>query len=128
MLTTASFFETGVDETSGIILKNEDGQMATISLTMRAKQPKRGVVAGEKGYIEVDLFPRADQAKIVWTESGETEIIHAGNSADALVYEAQDMEDYINNGTGERNLDLVRDVMKTLTSVRNAWGMVYPFE
>lgn len=128
MLTTASFLETGVDETSGIILKNEDGQMATISLTMRAKQPKRGVVAGEKGYIEVDLFPRADQAKIVWTESGETEIIHAGNSADALVYEAQDMEDYINNGTGERNLDLVRDVMKTLTSVRNAWGMVYPFE
>lgn len=45
ILTTANYFETGVDETSGIILRNPDGQMAVMALTMRAKQPKRGVVA-----------------------------------------------------------------------------------
>ena len=52
VLTTANYFETGVDETSEILLKNPDGEMAVMALTMRAKQPKRGVVAGEKGFIE----------------------------------------------------------------------------
>lgn len=128
VLTTANYFETGVDETSGIILKNPEGQMAVIALTMRAKQPKRGVVAGEKGYIEVDVYPRADKAKIVWTEDGREEIIELGESDQALVYEATDMEDYIENGTGEENLQMIRDVMHTLSAVRNQWGMKYPFE
>lgn len=128
VLTTANYFETGVDETSGIILKNPEGQMAVIALTMRAKQPKRGVVAGEKGYIEVDVYPRADKAKIVWTEDGREEIIELGESDQALVYEAADMEDYIENGTGEENLQMIRDVMHTLSAVRNQWGMRYPFE
>ena len=48
VLTTANYFETGVDETSEILLKNPDGEMAVMALTMRAKQPKRGLVAGEK--------------------------------------------------------------------------------
>ena len=51
ILTTANYFETGVDETSGIILRNPDGQMAVMALTMRAKQPKRGVVACEDGFM-----------------------------------------------------------------------------
>ncbi|WP_339191775.1 hypothetical protein [Bacillus sp. FSL K6-1003] len=38
-----------VDEQSGVILKNTDNEMAVISLTMRAKMPKRGVVAEENG-------------------------------------------------------------------------------
>ncbi|NRZ17617.1 hypothetical protein DFR94_004515 [Clostridium beijerinckii] len=55
-LTTVKKFETGVDEQSGIILKNSDDEMAVISLTMRAKQPKRGIVCGELGYITVENF------------------------------------------------------------------------
>ncbi|MEC1682160.1 hypothetical protein P4T79_06950 [Bacillus mojavensis] len=49
ILSTAKPTDTGVDEQSGIILKNADNEMAVISLTMRAKMPKRGVVAGENG-------------------------------------------------------------------------------
>lgn len=128
VLTTANYFETGVDETSGIVLKNPDQQMAVIALTMRAKQPKRGVVACEKGYIEVDVYPRADKAKIVWTEDGHVEEITAGESARALEYEALDMEEYVRQGSDKENLDMIRDVMKVLSSVRNQWGLVYPFE
>lgn len=40
ILTTANYFETGVDETSGIILRNPDGQMAVMALTMRASSLK----------------------------------------------------------------------------------------
>ena len=41
----------GVDDQSGILLKNPQGEMATIALTFQAKQPKRGVAAFERGYI-----------------------------------------------------------------------------
>lgn len=72
ILTTANYFETGVDETSGIILRNPDGQMAVMALTMRAKQPKRGVVACEDGFIEIYNYPRGDKATITYTNDGHT--------------------------------------------------------
>ena len=128
VLTTANYFETGVDETSGIILRNPEGEMAVIALTMRAKQPKRGVVAGEKGYIKVNNYPRGDKATITYTEDGRVEVIEAGNTEFALDYEVQDMENYINNNDGKQNLTYIRDVMATLTEIRSQWGMVYPFE
>ncbi len=128
VLTTANFFETGVDETSGIILRNNEGEMAVMALTMRAKQPKRGVVAGELGYIEIDVYPRACKATITYTEDGCTEVIEAGQSDLALQYEVQDMQDYIANQSGDDNLTIIRDVMETLTEIRMQWGMKYPFE
>lgn len=128
VLTTANYFETGVDETSGIILKNPDGEMAVMALTMRAKQPKRGVVAGEKGYIEICEYPRAARATITYTEDGHTEVIEEGKTEEALQYEVRDMQEYIWNQSGEENLQIIRDVMEILTAVRNQWGMVYPFE
>ena len=128
VLTTANYFETGVDETSGILLENPDGEMAVMALTMRAKQPKRGVVAGEKGFIEIYDYPRAAKATITYTETGKTEVIEEGDSTKALQYEVADMQNYVWNNGGEENLAIVRDVMETLTSIRNQWGMVYPFE
>ncbi len=128
VLTTANYFETGVDETSGIILKNNEDEMAVMALTFRARQPKRGVIACEKGYIEVNEYPRADSAVIVYTEGGHKEILEAGESSKALDYEIMDMEDYVTNQSGEENLQIVRDVMATLTAIRKQWGMVYPFE
>ena len=144
VLTTANYFETGVDETSGILLKNPDGEMAGIALTLRAKQPKRGVIAGEEGYIEIENYPRADRAKIVYTKDGRTETVSAGDTNDALLYEAEDMQAYVagirarqkgcpdrcknTDGSYETNLNYICDVMDTLSAIRNQWGMVYPFE
>lgn len=128
VLTTANYFETGVDETSGIILKNPDGQMAVMALTMRAKQPKRGVIAGEEGYIEINNYPRGDKAVVTYTKDGHQEEIIAGESEKALQYEIIDMQNYIENHSGDDNLTYIRDVMATLTTIRNQWGMVYPFE
>jgi len=128
VLTTANYFETGVDETSGIILRNSEGQMAVMALTMRAKQPKRGVVAGELGYIEINNYPRGDKATITYTSDGHVETIELGETEKALDYEVLDMQNYINNGTGEQNLTYIRDVMATLTQIRKQWGMIYPFE
>ena len=123
VLTTVKYFETGVDEQSGIILKNSRDEMAVMALTMRAKQPKRGVVAGEKGYIEVNNYPRADRAVIVYTEDGRTEELACGEMGRALCYEVEDMEAAVSHGGGQLELEYTRDVMHILTEVKRQWEM-----
>lgn len=128
--TTVKFFETGVDEESGIILKNSQGQMAVISLSMRAKQPKRGLVSGTKGYFEISNYPRGTRADITYTQSAHEEThdeVSAGDSSKALEYEVQDFEKYVEQGHDNGELEKSRRVAHILTSVRTAWGMTYPF-
>lgn len=59
-----------MDEESVIVLKNKEGEMASITLTMQAKQPKRALISGDKGYIEVYDYPRGDKAVFVETATG----------------------------------------------------------
>ncbi|CCI81069.1 Gfo/Idh/MocA family protein [Lactobacillus hominis] len=131
ILTTVKFFETGVDEQSGIILKNTKDQMAVMALSMRAKQPKRGVVSGTKGYVEINQYPRATQTEITYTASAHEEThetITAGDSSKALEYEVRDMQRYVEQGHDEGQLEMSHDVAHILTSVRTSWGMKYPFD
>lgn len=131
ILTTVKFFETGVDEQSGIILKNSKDEIAVMALSMRAKQPKRGVVSGTKGYVEISNYPRAVEADITYTSDAHGEIhekITAGDSAKALEYEVADMQRYIEQGHDNGQLALSRDVAHILNSVRTSWGMKFPFE
>ncbi|MFT8363431.1 MAG: Gfo/Idh/MocA family oxidoreductase [Sporolactobacillus sp.] len=131
VLTTVKYFETGVDEQSGIILKNLDDQIAVMALSMRAKQPKRGVISGTKGYIELSNYPRATEAALTITEDAHTEthdVITAGDASLALHYEVQDMQRYIDQGHDDGEFALSCDIMSILTNVRNQWGMKYPFD
>ena len=119
---------TKVDEQAGLLLTNAEGQMATVMLSLHSKQPKRGMVSGEKGYIEVMEYPRAWEAKITYTDSGKTELIKAGENADALAYELADMEKAINGDPSCMHLDYTKDVMDMMTEFRKSWGFTYPEE
>ena len=121
VLSAVKRFETGVDEQSGIVFMGENGQMAVIALSMRAKQPKRGVVAGELGYIEVAEYPRADRAAIVYTADGRREEIACGDSKKALEYEVEDMEKAVSGHLVSESMVLSRDVMWLLSSVQKQW-------
>ena len=41
---------TGVDEQAGLLLTNEEGQMASVMLSLHSKQPKRGMISCERLY------------------------------------------------------------------------------
>lgn len=131
---------TGVDEQDSILLMNPDGEMASVIISLHAKQPKRGTISFDKGYVEIFDYPRGDKAVITYTADGHKEEITAGNTADALSYEVLDMEkavdimrsdssagalDKVNSIT---HLDYTRDVMQIMTRCRNDWGMKYPEE
>ncbi len=119
---------TGVDEQAGLLLMNNDGQMASVMLSLHSKQPKRGMVSCEKGYIEIMEYPRAWEASITYTDSGKTEVVRAGDNSDALAYELADMERAINGEAECMHLTYTKDVMDMMTEFRNTWGFRYPEE
>lgn len=121
--------ETGVDIAGGLVCRNGSGQLGVISLTMHSKQPKRAVISFDKCYIEVDQYPRADRARIVWTEDGHIEEVAAGEEAYALCYEMADLERAVaGDQDAARLIDYAADVMRIMTDARAAWGVVYPEE
>ena len=128
VLSQVKYAETGVDEQASILLKNKEEEMATVILSLHAKQPKRGTISFDKGYVEIFEYPRGMEAKITYTADGHCETISAGQTKDALLYEVEDMEKAIEGDTALMHLDYTKDVMKIMTDIRKSWGMKYPEE
>lgn len=128
VLSQVKLAPTGVDEQVGILLSNDAGEMATIALTLHAKQPKRGTIAYDKGYIELYEYPRGQKAVITYTEDSSQEIIEAGETAKALSYEVADMEKAVAGIENTMHLAYTQDVMEIMTQLRKEWGLVYPEE
>lgn len=128
MVSQVKLAPTGVDEQAGILLTNREGEMATVTLSLHAKQPKRGTIAYDKGYIELYEYPRGQKAVITYTEDGSQEVIEAGETAKALQYEVLDMEAAVAGRENHLYLNYSRDVMDLMTQLRKDWGLVYPEE
>lgn len=126
--TQVLYAPTGVDEQASMLLKNEQGEMATVMLSLHAKQPKRGMLSFDKAYVELMEYPRGDKAVITWTEDGRKEEIVAGETANALCYEIEDMERTVAGQRDFMHLDYTVDVMALMTKARQDWGMRYPEE
>ena len=119
---------TGVDEEASMLLENNAGQLATLMLSMHSKQPKRGMISCEKGYIEVMEYPRAQEAVFTDAVTGEKAVIAKGSTDDALWYELSDMEAAVKGDTSRLHIDYTEDVMKIMTDFRKQWGLTYPEE
>ena len=122
------FAQTGADEQSTIIIENEKEQMASVTLSLHAKQPKRATICYDNAYMEIFEYPRADKAVITYTDDGRTEEITAGKLENALFYELENMENAVKNGKNTMRLDYTIDVMNIMTKLRNDWNMKYPEE
>ncbi len=128
ILSQVKYAPTGVDEQASILLKNKEEEMATVILSLHAKQPKRGTISFEKGYVELYEYPRGDEAVITYVENGQIETVKAGDTNDALSYEVEDMEAAIDGRTELMCLEYTKDVMDIMTQIRKEWGMKYPEE
>ena len=87
------------------------------------------VITCEKAYIEIMEYPRADQASIVWTETGAREELQVGNTAQALSYVLADMERAVAGDEYARSqIGTSADVMELMTNLRADWNFKYPEE
>ena len=128
ILSQVKFAPTGVDEQASILLKNQQEEMATVILSLHAKQPKRRTISFDKGYVEVFEYPRSANAQIVWTDGNRREELAAGDTENALRYEVEDMEAAVSGERNDMYLDYTIDVMDIMTKIRNDWNMKYPEE
>lgn len=120
---------TGVDDECAIAMRNAEGQLGVITLTLQAKQPKRYVIATDKGYLEGMEYPRADVATFRKWPENTVETIAVGKRALALNYVVADVEAAV---AGEQDAIRInawsRDVMKLMTDSRYAWDFRFPGE
>ena len=129
VVSLANLAETGVDQTSGFVTRNAEGQLGVFCLSLHSKQPKRAVISFDKCYVQIDSYPRADRAQIVWTADGRVETVEAGEEAYALCYEMADLEAAVAGDERARGLiGYAADVMDLMTRLRADWGVVYPEE
>ncbi|WP_371734512.1 Gfo/Idh/MocA family protein [Collinsella ureilytica] len=129
VVSLANLSSTGVDETSGFVTRNAEGELGIFSLSLHSKQPKRAVLSFDKCYIEVNSYPRADRAEIVWTHDGHREEVCVGEEAYALCYEVANLEAAVAGDAQKAGLlDIAADVMEIMTRLRADWGVVYPEE
>ena len=71
----------------------------------------------------------ADEATIVWTESGEVEIFRAGERPLALCYVLADLEAAVaGDEEALAQMDVTVDVMRMMTDFRRDWNFYYPEE
>ncbi len=130
----------GSDEEETLLMKSSSGQLASAVISLHSKQPKRAMISCEKGYIEIPDYPRAERAEIVSAETGERQILEAGEQAEALFYEVQDFEAAIHGspesaahgGINRRMegmcLQYTRENMELMTGLRKTWNLKYPGE
>lgn len=117
---------TGVDLASTILMSNST-QEAILSSSYVDTFPRDGIISGTKGYIYVNHFSRSESARIV-LNNGSIKKVSAGKSNDAWIYEAKDMQDYVNCGHDRGELALSERIIKIMDQVRKQWNLKYPFE
>lgn len=128
VISEVTYAPSGSDEKSGIVMMNPEGQIVTICLTMHSKQPKRIMISCDRAYIEIMEYPRAEEAVITWTETGEKETIRLGEHDKALAYEMEDMEKAMSGDPSDIYLDYTTDVMDLMTGIRKDWNYTYDGE
>lgn len=107
--------KSGVDEIWNIALKNKEGELANVNLSLRAKLPKRAVIAGDKAYFLIDSYNRADSAELVYPDGSVTKIFE-GDSKNAVTYEILGVEQAILEGDYKKESLLTTEKVVELIS------------
>lgn len=127
----AQIGNTGVDELSSIIMKYDDGAIASSTCGINVSVDHDAVIYGTDGYIKIPhLFWQPKQIIFKTRDSDETEISfnHKGNGYN---YEAKEVAKCLKFAETESKiipLDTSISIMKTMDKIREQWGLKYPME
>lgn len=119
-----NLYETGVDEQAAVILKNEDQEIGTVSMSFRGPLPQVGVISGEEGHIVLENYPRPSKATLTRLDgSTETFTDADRNWNRALLFEMEAMSESILTGKNQMSFHLSKDVMALMDALAAEWGM-----
>lgn len=123
--------ELGVDQMNGITLKFEDGKVAVLHSNMMACMRNRGVVYGDKGYIELYELNNPRTIRVFNEKKELTASYPAPEQVNGYEYEVLACVKAIRDGQVEcremPHSETLR-LMNILDEVRKQWSFVLPCE
>ncbi len=128
---TAVLTDKGVDAQTSMIFDYASGAQAVLNTTMIEQTPCRAVVAGLKGWLEIDrTFYNPASMRVILNDGSVTEYPNE-YQGHGLREQAEVFKQLVTSGKQQSQIlnwqDTV-DIMKTLDQVRSQIGVKYPFE
>ena len=128
---TATLGETGVDESSAMLLRYPQGAIAVLSTAVRLNTPHAATILGTEGKIRIHPPFWIPKALTLSRDGKDDETIELPYEGNGYNYEAQEVERCVGQGLTESPtmpLDETLTLMKTMDTLRAQWGVKYPME
>ncbi|MDA9946383.1 Gfo/Idh/MocA family oxidoreductase [Candidatus Marinimicrobia bacterium] len=122
------FTEKNVDAKTSMIFQYANGAIANLSCSMYDTQPNRAVIAGTKGFIEIDPTFYAPTSIKLCTNEGEISIYKNEYEGHGLREQAIEMEYCVKNNLNESSKMLHREsleVIEIMDKVRTEIGLSF---
>ena len=119
--TDVEFAPTGVDEKSMTLFKNKQGVQANVMISFRGKMPKQIIITGDKGFVRIDDFPRAEEG-IIEDNDGKKTSIKLGKAQDVFTYELDTLNAYVDSPPTVNDLrEVTQHVIFLMDDMTAAW-------
>jgi dihydrodiol dehydrogenase / D-xylose 1-dehydrogenase (NADP) len=126
----AAIGETGVDEQSAAIFRHAGGRLSLLCMAVRTRIDQETMIFGTEGCIRI-LRPCWHPASMIVTSGGNEERLDFPYEGNGYQFEAIEAAQCIARGDLESAvLPLAESIaiMETLDTLRQHWGLRYPFE
>ncbi|CAN5266553.1 Gfo/Idh/MocA family oxidoreductase [soil metagenome] len=123
--------ETGVDEQASVVLEHTGGRLANLSIGIRTTTPQEATIMGTEGYVRIHAPWWRPKSMTISRPGEEDESVEAPVSGNGFNYEAAEVMRCLEAGKTESDimpLDETVSVMRTMDTIRAAWGLRYPGE
>lgn len=121
----------GVDLLNSVTLTFDDGKMAVLHSSMLSPTDRRGIIYGDKGFIEVQNINNCEEIRIYDQNRRLIDRRKPPQQINGYEYEVISCIKAISEGKSEceemPHAETLR-VMKLLDRIREQWGMKYPCE
>lgn len=128
---TAVLSELGVDLQNSMTLVYPDGKMAVLNSSAVGLSDRRGVIYGDKGYIEVDNINNCEGIRVYDLSRNLVASYETPEQISGYEYEVEACIRAIKNGelecTEMPHEETLR-MMRWMDELRRQWGMIYPME
>lgn len=128
---TCTYTKSGVDEQNSVTMIFEDGKMAVLNSSMMSLSDRKGIIHGTKGFIIVENINDFESITVYDSSYKKIEKYNRPRQISGYEYEVEACVEALQKGEIEcpqmPHEETIR-IMKLMDSLRNEWGIKYPFE
>lgn len=129
--TSMQLTDTGVDANETITLMYPNSVMATLTHSVLIRGSRKGIIAGDKGYIVIENINNPNSIKVYDADDNFIKEIEIPSQITGYEYEVLESKKCIEEGKIESYsmpLDETIKIIELMDSIRKDWNLIYPFE